>query len=203
MIVVVRAIPDVVMAIVFMRIFGLGAMTGVLAMGLHSVGMVGKLYADAIEQIDEGPRSAIRATGAGWGQQLISGVLPQVLPAFVATALHRLDINLRISVLLGFVGVNGLGFAIATAFKQLDYRRGMALAAVVLVLCILVELLSGTIRRALLRDTGEKAGAPLRTGDRISPPWTRRRLCRTGYAALTALVVLMSAWGQISTRSTL
>lgn len=194
-IVVVRAIPDVVMAIVFMRIFGLGAMTGVLAMGLHSVGMVGKLYADAIEQIDEGPRSAIRATGAGWGQQLISGVLPQVLPAFVATALHRLDINLRISVLLGFVGVNGLGFAIATAFKQLDYRRGMALAAVVLVLCILVELLSGTIRRALLRDTGEKAGAPLRTGDRTSPPWTRRRLCRTGYAALTALVVLMSAWG--------
>lgn len=197
LIVVVRAIPDVVMAIVFFRIFGLGAMTGVLAMGLHSVGMVAKLYADAIEQIDEGTRGAIRATGAGAGQELISGVLPQVMPAFVATALHRLDINLRISVLLGFVGVNGLGYAIATSFKQLDYRRGMALAAVVLALCVLVELLSGTIRRALLRDTGERSGggAPLHTGDQISPPWTGPRLRRAGYAVLTVLVVLMSAWG--------
>lgn len=196
-IVVVRAVPDVVLAIVFFRIFGLGAMTGVLAMGLHSVGMVAKLYADAIERIDEGPRAAIRATGAGAGQELICGVLPQVMPALVATALHRLDINLRISVLLGFVGVNGLGFAIATAFKQLDYRRGMALAAVVLALCVLVELLSGAIRRALLRDADERprGSVPLQTGDQISPPWTGPRLRRTAYAVLTALVVVISAWG--------
>jgi phosphonate transport system permease protein len=197
LIVMVRAIPDVVLAIVFFRIFGLGAMTGVLAMGLHSVGMVAKLYADAIEHIDEGPRVAIRASGAGAGQQLTSGVLPQVMPAFVATALHRLDINLRISVLLGFVGVNGLGYAIATAFKQLDYRRGMALAAVVLALCILVELMSGAIRRALLRNTDGRAArsAPLHIGDQISPPWTALRLRRAGYGVLTVLVVLMAAAG--------
>ncbi|MGV9800680.1 phosphonate ABC transporter, permease protein PhnE [Mycobacterium sp. NPDC003449] len=197
LIVMARAVPDVVMAIVFFRVFGLGAMTGVLAMGLHSVGMVGKLYADAIEQIDEGPRAAIRASGAGPGQELISGVAPQVLPAFVATALHRLDINLRISVLLGFVGVDGLGYAMANAFKELDYRRGMALAAVVLALCILVELMSGAIRRTLLRDTGEPSGrgAALHTGDRISPPWTGPRRRRTGYGAVAVLVVLVSAWG--------
>jgi phosphonate transport system permease protein len=195
--VMLRAIPDVVLAIVFLRIFGLGAMTGVLAMGLHAVGMVSKLYADAIEHIDEGPRAAIRASGAGTVQQLTSGVLPQVMPAFVATALHRLDINLRISVLLGFVGVNGLGYAIATAFKQLDYRRGMALAAIVLGLCILVELISGAIRRALLRNTGGRSSrsAPLQTGDQISPPWTPLRLRRAGYALLTVLVVLMAAAG--------
>ncbi len=197
LIVMVRAVPDVVMAIVFFRIFGLGAMTGVLAMGLHSVGMVAKLYADAIEHIDEGPRAAIRASGAGAGQELTSGVLPQVMPAFVATALHRLDINLRISVLLGFVGVNGLGYAIATAFKQLDYRRGMALAAVVLVLCILVELMSGAIRRALLRKTDGQSthSAPLHTGDQISPPWTVARARHAGYGVLTVLVVLMAAGG--------
>ncbi|MFI1764205.1 phosphonate ABC transporter, permease protein PhnE [Streptomyces sp. NPDC020800] len=153
-IVLARAVPDVVLAIVFFRIFGLGALTGVLAMGLHSVGMVGKMYADAIEQIDEGPRSAVRATGAGRLQQLVSGVLPQVLPSLVANALHRLDINLRISVVLGFVGVNGLGFEIAGALNALNYRRGMALALVVLLLCMLVELLSGAIRRALLRNSG-------------------------------------------------
>jgi phosphonate transport system permease protein len=197
LIVLVRAVPDVVLAIVFFRIFGLGAMTGVLAMGLHSVGMVGKLYADAIEQIDEGPRAAVRASGAGRSQELITGVLPQVLPALVATALHRLDINLRISVVLGFVGVNGIGYAIATAFKELDYRRGMALAAVVLVLCVLVELLSGAIRRGLLRDSGDDASAvaPMNRGDQISPPWTARRLRGLAYAAATVLIAALSATG--------
>ncbi|MER5939540.1 phosphonate ABC transporter, permease protein PhnE [Streptomyces sp. NPDC001928] len=176
-IVLARAVPDVVLAIIFFRVFGLGALTGVLAMGLHSVGMVGKMYADAIEQIDEGPRTAVRATGAGRLQQLVSGVLPQVLPSLVANALHRLDINLRISVVLGFVGVNGLGFEIAEALNALDYRRGMALALVVLVLCILVELLSGAIRRALLRsaDRGGRTrgkGAAPRTAAARGPVLT-------------------------------
>ncbi len=197
LIVVVRAVPDVVLAIIFFRIFGLGSMTGVLAMGVHSVGMVAKLYADAIEQIDEGPRSAVRAGGASPTQELIVGVLPQVLPAFVATALHRLDINLRISVLLGFVGVNGLGYQIALSFKELDYRRGMALAVVVLVLCIVVELLSGAVRRALLRNAGDhrRSAAPMHRGEQVSPPWTPPRLRRLGYGVVTVFVVVASAWG--------
>ncbi|RBM20976.1 phosphonate ABC transporter, permease protein PhnE [Prauserella sp. PE36] len=191
-IVLARAVPDVVLAIVFIRVFGLGSMAGVLAMGLHSVGMVGKLYADAVEQIDEGPRTAVRAGGAGRSQELASGVLPQVLPAFVSTALHRFDINLRVSVLLGFVGVDGLGFAIASAFRELDYRRGMALAFVVLVLCVLAELLSGAIRRALTRAPLSRARpAP----GRISPPWTPSRVRRNVYGLVAALVVLASLWG--------
>ncbi|MBO0877373.1 MAG: phosphonate ABC transporter, permease protein PhnE, partial [Pseudonocardia sp.] len=191
-----RAVPDVVLAIVFFRVFGLGAMTGVLAMGLHSVGMVAKLYADAIEQIDEGPRTAVRAGGAGPGQELVSGVLPQVLPAFVATALHRLDINLRVSVVLGFVGVDGLGYGIATAFGRLDYRRGMALALVVLLLCVVVELISGSIRVALLRGGGSGSGSvAARRAGAVSPGWTPARARRTGYAMVTVLVVLASVWG--------
>lgn len=200
LIVVARAVPDVVLAIIFFRVFGLGGLTGVLAMGLHSVGMVGKMYADAIEQIDEGPRYAVRAGGASRLQELVSGVLPQVLPAFVAHALHRFDINLRISVVLGFVGVDGLGYAIATAFRQLDYQRGMALALVVLVLCVLIELLSGGIRRILLRGGQQRERRipaqrkPPEPG-RISPQWTFRRIRRAAYLTLTALVVLASVWG--------
>ncbi|WP_210583698.1 phosphonate ABC transporter, permease protein PhnE [Streptomyces sp. GESEQ-35] len=217
-IVLARAVPDVVLAIVFFRIFGLGALTGILAMGLHSVGMVGKMYADAVEQIDEGPRTAVRATGASRIQQLISGVLPQVLPALVANALHRLDINLRVSVVLGFVGVNGLGFAIAESLGSLNYQRGMALALVVLVLCVLVELLSGAIRRALLRNTdaGNRRAAPgwvpaprLRAEGvtrppaktaapdpaRINPPWTPRRARRAGYAVTSLLALAACIWG--------
>lgn len=223
LIVVARAVPDVVLAIMFFRVFGLGGLAGVLAMGLHSVGMVGKMYADAIEQIDEGPRTAVRASGAGRVQELVSGVLPQVLPSFIANALHRFDINLRISVVLGFVGVDGLGHAIATAFGQLDYPRAMALALIVLVLCVVAELISGAIRRALLPQADRAAGrAPVRRRStaaagrawasgptpprdtagsaaapaaRISPPWDVRRWRRNLYAAVTLATVLASVWG--------
>ncbi|MHA6803262.1 phosphonate ABC transporter, permease protein PhnE [Salinifilum ghardaiensis] len=157
LIVASRAVPDVVLAILFFRIFGFGGLTGVLAMGLHSIGMVGKLYADAIEQIDEGPRTAIRAAGGSRLQELLGGVLPQVLPSFVATSLHRLDINLRVSVVLGFVGVAGLGQEIANALRTLDYQRGIALALVVFALCVLMELLSGSIRRRLMNTGGERS----------------------------------------------
>lgn len=204
LVVVARAVPDVVLAIVFFRLFGLGALAGVLAMGLHSVGMVAKLYADAVEQVDEGPRTAVRATGAGRLQELVTGVLPAVLPAFVATALHRFDINLRISVVLGFVGVGGLGFEIANALRRLDYPRGMALALVVLGLCVAVELVSGAVRRALLGAAGEarglraalhlraaRASAPLTAG-RLTPPWTARRVRTTLFVAATVLAVALS-----------
>ncbi|WP_214366869.1 phosphonate ABC transporter, permease protein PhnE [Pseudonocardia sp. H11422] len=157
-VVVARAVPDVVLAIVFVRIFGIGALTGVLAMGLHSVGMIGKMYADAVEQIDAGPATALKAAGATRLQQITGGVLPPVLPAFVAVGLHRLDINLRISVVLGFVGVQGIGFAIAESLRVMDYQRGIALALVVLGLCIMVELISGAIRTALLGRAEPRRG---------------------------------------------
>ena len=214
LIVVARAVPDVVLAIVFFRLFGLGALTGVLAMGLHFVGMVGKLYADAVEQIDEGPRTAVRATGAGRVQELVAGVLPQVTPALVATALHRFDINLRISVVLGFVGVGGVGFEIAAALRRLDYQRAMALAAVVLGLCIVVELISGAVRRSLLGDHAERrrprrsvaASVPTPRAEavplppprpvarpiRVSPPWTPGRVRRATYVLLVVAAVLVS-----------
>jgi phosphonate transport system permease protein len=191
LVVVARAVPDVVLAIVFFRLFGLGAAAGVLAMGLHSVGMIGKLYADAIEQIDEGPRTAVRSAGAGRLQELVTGVLPAVLPAFVATALHRFDINLRISVVLGFVGVGGLGFEIAGALRRLDYQRGMALALVVLGLCVAVELVSGAVRRALLTSTTGRAATPP-PGGHLTPPWTPRRVRAALYAGATLLVIGLS-----------
>ncbi|MGP4015475.1 phosphonate ABC transporter, permease protein PhnE [Saccharopolyspora sp. 5N708] len=218
LIVVARAVPDVVLAIVFFRMFGFGGLTGVLAMGLHSTGMIGKLYADAIEQVDEGPRTAIRAAGGSRLQQLVSGVLPQVVPSFVATSLHRLDINLRVSVVLGFVGVGGLGQAIADSLRTLDYQRGMALALVVFALCVLVEIVSGSIRQALLGVRAQRPGGraarrgavparvPLASGGsgsrrndgsrpRISPSWTVGRVRRLGYWLLTALIVAASIWG--------
>ncbi|WP_432045220.1 phosphonate ABC transporter, permease protein PhnE [Streptomyces asiaticus] len=159
-IVLCRAVPDVVFAIAAFRVFGLGGMTGVVALGTHSVGMVGKLTADAVEQIDEGPRTALRAAGAGRLQQITGAVLPQVLPSLVATALHRLDINLRVSVVLGFVGVGGIGYSLATAVNRLDYQRAMALALVVLLTCFAFESVSGAIRRTLLPEVTARSRRP-------------------------------------------
>ncbi|WP_338064883.1 phosphonate ABC transporter, permease protein PhnE [Tomitella gaofuii] len=191
-IVLMRAIPDLILAIVFFRVFGLGALPGILAMGLHSIGMVGKLLADAIEDLDPGPRAAVQAAGGGRVQQVVVGVLPQLLPQIIATGLHRFDINLRTSVLLGYVGVGGIGLAIAESMRTLDYRRGMALALTVLVLCILTELVSGAFRRRLLGTPRSRAprgrsvggGALVGWADRVSGGWVTggRRQDRPGGA---------------------
>ncbi|NLU84250.1 phosphonate ABC transporter, permease protein PhnE [Rhodococcus sp. HNM0569] len=196
LIVIARAVPDLVLAIAFLRMFGLGALAGILALGIHSVGMVGKLYADAIEDTGAGPRDALRAAGATWWQQITGAVVPQAMPSFVATALHRFDINLRTSVVLGYVGVAGIGMELSVAMRTLDYSRGMALALLVVVLCIAVELVSGAARTRLLGRTrsglawvrAPRAPRPaaVRLADgrfRVSPPWSAARIRRTLYAA--------------------
>jgi phosphonate transport system permease protein len=145
-----RAIPDVVFAMVFVLIFSLGSLPGILAIGLHSIGMISKMFADAIEQIDEGPRLAIRAAGGSKLQEFTSGVLPQVMPSWVATVLHRNDINLRGSVILGYVGVVGLGMEMSYAFKSLDYGRGLGIALIIFALCVVMEVISSAVRAAML-----------------------------------------------------
>lgn len=148
-----RALPDVVLAMVFVLMFSLGTLPGILAIGIHSIGMISKMFADAIEQIDEGPRLAIRAAGGSRMQEFTAGVLPQVLPSWVATVLHRNDINLRGSVVLGYVGVAGLGLAMSHAFKSLNYGLGLGIALVIFLLCVVMEIVSSAVRVAML---GEK-----------------------------------------------
>ncbi|WP_350351383.1 phosphonate ABC transporter, permease protein PhnE [Microbacterium sp. A8/3-1] len=148
--VLTRALPDVVLAMAFVLMFSLGTLPGILAIGIHSIGMISKMFADAIEQIDEGPRLAIRAAGGSKMQEFTSGILPQVLPSWVATVLHRNDINLRGSVVLGYVGVAGLGLEMSYAFKALNYGKGLGIALVIFVLCIVMEIVSSMVRGAML-----------------------------------------------------
>ncbi|APH45882.1 phosphate starvation-inducible protein PhoH [Microbacterium sp. 1.5R] len=148
--VLTRALPDVVLAMAFVLMFSLGTLPGILAIGIHSIGMISKMFADAIEQIDEGPRLAIRAAGGSKMQEFASGILPQVLPSWVATVLHRNDINLRGSVVLGYVGVAGLGLEMSYAFKSLNYGKGLGIALVIFVLCVVMEIVSSLVRGAML-----------------------------------------------------
>ncbi len=215
-IVVCRAVPDLIFAIVLFRIFGLGAFPGILALGLHSIGMIGKLYADAIEQMDGGPAEAVRSAGGTRVQWITSTVIPQVMPQLIATALHRFDINLRTSVLLGYVGLGGLGLELANALRTMQYQRGIALALIILLLCIAVEMLSGVIRATLLgRVSTDRSGLlgfidriaagwvtaprggsePQRTRHgtmRIAPQWDSERIRRFAGVALTIAVVALA-----------
>ncbi len=188
-VVLLRAVPDFIIAVFLVRVFGLGTLPGILALGVGSVGMMGKLYADAIEEIDPGPVEALRTAGAGRMQQIVGGVLPQIRPQLVATALHGFDINLRGSVLLGFVGVSGIGMYISASLETLNYPRGMGLTLVLLLLCLLAELVSGLLRRQMLGARGTVAGTPGRFGRWFStlvPQFTQRgwiRRSRAGGAA--------------------
>lgn len=160
--VVTRSIPDLAFAAIFVLLFGLGTLPGVLAIALHSIGMISKMMADSIEQIDEGPRLAIRSTGGTKAQEFWSGVVPQALPAWIAITLHRADINLRGTVILGYVGVVGLGYDLSTALHggTVGYKRAIPIALVIVALCIVFEIVSSVVRARLLgvRPTGKGIG---------------------------------------------
>ncbi|MFD4440534.1 phosphonate ABC transporter, permease protein PhnE [Nocardia sp. NPDC058519] len=145
-----RAMPDLLFAVLFVRALGIGVLPGILALALHSIGMLGKLFADAIEATDLGPREAVRSTGAGYFREMLNAVVPQVVPSWIGTFVYRIDINLRMSVVLGFVGAGGIGFALQDALRGLIYPRALGIVGVILVAITAMELLSIAIRRMLL-----------------------------------------------------
>lgn len=161
--VIARAIPDIVFVVIFAFLwFNSGTLPAIVAIGLHSVGMISKMFADAIEQIDEGPILAIRSAGGSKAQQFWSGVVPQVLPAWVAVTLHRADINLRGTVILGVVGVVGIGYELDGALHggPAGMRRVIPLVVIIIVLCVLFEIVSSLLRTRLLgvQPTGKGIG---------------------------------------------
>jgi phosphonate transport system permease protein len=152
----IRAFPEIVLAILLVTIVGLGPIAGALAIGIHSIGTLGKLTAEVIEGIDPGPVEAARAAGGRPIQIQRWGVLPQVLPDTVAFWLYRFEINIRAAAVLGIVGAGGIG---AVLQNTVVYRRwdkaGMAIIIVV-VITILIDFISGAVRRRIIEGTGAR-----------------------------------------------
>lgn len=144
-----RSVPELIMGIFFVAAVGFGALPGVLALGLHSVGMVGKFFAEAIEHADPKPIEAARAAGASPFQVVTHAVLPQVLPQLTDTTLYRWEYNFRASTVLGVVGAGGIGFELIASLKLLQYDQVAAIMLCILGAVTLVDALGGLLRRRL------------------------------------------------------
>jgi phosphonate transport system permease protein len=141
-----RSVPDLVWALLFVTAVGLGPFPGALAVSVHSIGMLGRLFAEVVEDMDMGTVEALTMSGASRLQVFSHAVVPSVLPSLLGIALYRLDENIRASLVLGFVGAGGLGFQLLTAMNLFQYRTVSLLLIVTFAIVILTERLSATLR---------------------------------------------------------
>ncbi len=145
-----RTVPDIVFAMIFVVAFGLGPMPGVLAIAIHTVGALGKLFSEVVDNIDMKPVEGIASTGGGWISQIRFAVVPQVLSNFASYALLRFEVNVRGAAVLGFVGAGGIGEELIVAIRKFYYSDVSAIL-LMLVLCVmLIDLGSARVRHRLL-----------------------------------------------------
>jgi phosphonate transport system permease protein len=149
-----RTVPDLVYALIFVFCFGIGPMAGVLAIGVHTMGALGKLYSEVNENADMKPVEGLRAAGASWVQMVRYAVVPQVLPNHVSYTLLRFEINVRSSSIIGFVGAGGLGQEIRTAISFQYYTDISALFLLILLTVATIDLVCERIRHAFIGREG-------------------------------------------------
>ena len=145
-----RGINELIFALVFVAAVGLGPFAGVLALSIHGAGMLGKFFAEAIEEIDAGPVEALRATGAGPALVVVFGVLPQVIPSWIASTLYRFEVNLRAATILGMVGAGGIGFELVSSLKLFQYQDTATCVLVILAMVMTADYLSSRLRARIL-----------------------------------------------------
>lgn len=206
-----RAIPTLVLAAIFATSVGTGPFPGILALGLHSIGMIAKLFTEAIENTEATSRDAVMSTGSGKWQTVLTTIIPQITPSSVGASLYRLDINLRESAVLGFVGAGGVGFLIQSELRGLDYQRAISAVTVIFIAITLIEVLSARLRASII---GDHLSAPTKqtsrslarvardqqkidtalASRRLSLPWTYERVLRAtvGVTYLLMMVVALA-----------
>jgi phosphonate ABC transporter permease subunit PhnE len=149
---IVRAIDTIIWGLIVVVWVGLGSFAGVIALTIHSVAALGKLYSEEIEHIDPGPVEAVRATGANLLQIIRYAVIPQIIPSFLGYTLLRWDINMRSATVVGFVAGGGIGFFVVEAIQMGGYQQYGAALWVVAIVIILVDYISASWRANILRD---------------------------------------------------
>ncbi len=145
-----RSINALIWGLLLVSIVGPGVIAGIIAIALRSIGFIGKLLYEAIEEIDESQVEAIRATGASPGQVMIYGIVPQIMPAFASINVFRWDINIRESTVLGLVGAGGLGLALESSLNVLAWPQVTVILIMIFATVIVSEWISAKVRHAII-----------------------------------------------------
>jgi phosphonate transport system permease protein len=145
-----RAINEIVFALVFVVAVGLGPLAGVLALAVHNIGVIAKLFSEAVEATDPRPVEGIRATGATRLQEVVHGILPQVMPLWSSFTLYRFETNVRSATVLGIVGAGGIGQPLYENIRSFQYAETASIIIIVVATVSLIDLLSSRIRKFLV-----------------------------------------------------
>ena len=145
-----RAIHEMVFALLFIVAVGLGPFAGVLAIWVHTTGILGKLFSECVEAIDPRPVEGIRATGANQLEEIAYGVIPQVLPMWISYALYRFESNVRAASVVGMVGAGGIGVVLWDVMRGFQYAETAAVLLIIIATVMITDLVSAQIRRMTL-----------------------------------------------------
>jgi phosphonate transport system permease protein len=145
-----RTVPELVFALIFVIAFGLGPMPGVLAIAIHTMGALGKLFAEVAENIDMKPVEGVRACGASWPEMIRYGVIPQVLPGFASYGLLRFEINVRSASIMGFVGAGGIGQDLLEAIRSFYYSDVSAILVLIILTVFTIDIATERLRHSLI-----------------------------------------------------
>ncbi len=152
---IIRTVPELVWALIFVFCFGVGPMAGVLAIGLHATGALGKLYSEVNENIDMRPVEGVKASGGNWFEQIRYGVVPQVIPNIISYTFLRFEINVRSSSIIGYVGAGGLGQEIREAMSLQEYTDLSALFIIILFTVGIIDFVSERLRHRIIGISGK------------------------------------------------
>jgi phosphonate transport system permease protein len=146
----IRTFPELILALIFISVVGPGAPAGILALGIHSIGMLGKLFSEAIESMDMGVKEALESCGGNQAEVLFRAVLPQVSPELISYTLYRFEINMRAASTLGLVGAGGIGAPLIFAIRTRSWPRAMIIVLVLIVTVTIIDAISSRIRKRLV-----------------------------------------------------
>ncbi|MFI4986737.1 MAG: phosphonate ABC transporter, permease protein PhnE [Alphaproteobacteria bacterium] len=148
---ILRSISELIWAVFFVAAVGLGPFPGALALGVNFAGILGRLYAEAIENIEQGPLEALRATGAGQVQVILFAVMPQVLPQIVSYNLYWFEVGIRSATVLGMIGAGGIGFELVTSIRLYEFGDTAAILLTILALVTVIDQASHLIRARIVK----------------------------------------------------
>ena len=145
-----RSIEALLYVVIFIFWVGIGPFAGMLALAVTSFALIGKLFSEAIENIDAGPIEAVNATGANRLQMIVYAVLPQIVPPFVSYLIYQWDINIRMATIIGFAGGGGIGLTLTTFFGSLEYHKAGTVVAFIVIVVALMDFASARLRQELI-----------------------------------------------------